>query len=83
MPDNSDEEPSKDTKEGKAHRNWWHKAKNFLIHDAGMYDVGDNANLKLSENKIHAHTVMVVDHLTICASHVDREVNGLYDNYRR
>jgi hypothetical protein len=76
MSDNGGKKSSKD----KAHHNWWHKAKNFLIHDAGMYDVGDNANLKLSENKINARTVMVVDRLTICASHVDREANSVYDN---
>ena len=78
MSDNGDKKPSK---EDKARRNW-HEAKDFVIRDSGMYDVGDNANLKLAENHIHARTVMIVDRvdrLTIRASHVDREANGLYD----
>ena len=45
--------------------------------------MGDNANLKLSENHINARTVMIVDRLTIDASHVDQgEANGLYGTYR-
>ena len=83
MSDNGDKKPSKETREDKARRNWWHGASNFLIHDAGMYDVSDNANLKLSENTIHARTVILVARLTMCTSHVDREANGLYDNYHR
>jgi hypothetical protein len=37
-----------------------------------MYDVGDNANLKLPENNINTGIVMMADRLTICTSHVDR-----------
>ena len=37
-----------------------------------MYDVGDNADLKLSENNINGIIVMMADRLTICTSHVDR-----------
>ena len=78
MSDNGDKKSSKDGKEDKVRRNW-HEAKDFVIRDSGMYDVGDNANFKLSEGHIHARTVMIVDRLTIRASHADREANGPYD----
>ena len=82
MSDSSDRRASEDSRENKTRRNWWYKAKNFAIRNSGMYDVGDNANLKLSENNINAGIVMMADRLTICTSHVDRGgTNGLYDYY--
>jgi hypothetical protein len=79
MQDNSD----KNCREDQTRRSWWNKARRFIINNCGMYDMGDNANLKLSENHINARTVMIVDRLTIDASHVDQgEANGLYGTYR-
>ena len=79
MSDNGDKKPSEDRK---ARRNWWYKAKRFVVRDSGMYDVGDNANLRLSENNINAGIVMMADRLTICTSHVNQgEADGLYDDY--
>ncbi|KAF8731068.1 hypothetical protein AX14_005236, partial [Amanita brunnescens Koide BX004] len=68
MQDNSD----KNCREDQTRRSWWNKARRFIINNCGMYDMGDNANLKLSENHINARTVMIVDRLTIDASHVDQ-----------
>lgn len=85
MSDNGgDKKPSEDCRGFKARRNWWYKAQRFVIRDSGMYDVGENAKLKLSENNINAGIVMMADRLTICTSHVNqRETNGVCDNYRR
>jgi hypothetical protein len=85
MSDNDgDKKQSEDCRESKARRNWWYKAKRFVIRDSGMYDVGDNAKLKLSENNINAGIMMMADRLTIYTSHVNQgETNGLYDNYQR
>jgi hypothetical protein len=82
MPDNDDKKPSDDCREAKA--GWLYQAKGFLMRGCGMYDVGDNANLKLSENNIKADTVVIVDRLIMGRSNIDEgEANGLYDNYHR
>ena len=54
------------------------------MRNCGMYDISNNANLKLLENNINANIVVMADCLTIGTLHVDQgEANGLYANYGR
>ena len=88
MPDKGlDEKQSPVSKEARARRSWWYKASRFMIRDTGMYDMGDNANLNITENlnHINAGVVFIMDRSASSASHIDpspREgENGPPDSY--
>lgn len=53
----------KGSKEARTRRNWWYKAKRFIIRDTGMYDMGDNAQLNINENHINAGVVFITERL--------------------
>jgi hypothetical protein len=59
MPNNDDVKPSTDSNVVQTRRNWLQKAKDFLINNCGMYDMGDNARLNISENHINAGVVVI------------------------
>jgi len=43
--------------------NWWHKAKDFIIRNCWMYDMGDNAKLRISDYRImKANVVFIGNH---------------------
>ena len=47
-----------------------------MIRDTGMYDMGDNANLRVSENHISAGVVFIMDQSASSASHIDPSPKG-------
>ena len=57
------------TKEAQARRNWWYRAKRFVIRDTEMYDMGDNANV----NHITANVVVIAERLAPNAMRVGPE----------
>ena len=59
MPDDSDK--NCDCREVQTRRNWWYNARGFMMCNCGMYDISDNANLKLLENNINANIVVMVE----------------------
>jgi hypothetical protein len=78
MPDKgSNEKQSPVSKEALARRNWY-KPNRVTIRDAVMYDVGDNANLNISESYINTDTVVFMMHHSEApsASHIDPSPTG-------
>ncbi|KAF8688196.1 hypothetical protein AX14_003508 [Amanita brunnescens Koide BX004] len=56
LPDNGEERPSPvSSLEARTRRNWWHKAKDFIINNCPMYDVGDNTKLHISRDNTKLH----------------------------
>ncbi|KAF8338631.1 hypothetical protein F5887DRAFT_1077568 [Amanita rubescens] len=84
MPNNGDANPSTDSIGVQTRRNWWHKAKDFIIRNCWMYDLGDNARLNLSESYIYAGVVVVIqrmERLISSTSHVEQGgTQGLSDD---
>ncbi|KAF8336124.1 hypothetical protein F5887DRAFT_987984 [Amanita rubescens] len=71
MPNNA----STDSIEVRTRRNWWHKAKDFIIRNCWMYDMGDNAKLRISDYRIKANIVFIgnhPDHSIPSTSHADQ-----------
>ena len=82
MPNDGDAESSIDSIEVQTRHNWWHKAKDFIIRCCWMYDIGDNAKLRISDYRIKANVVFIGNHpdrsIPPSRSHVDQgEAQGL------
>ena len=75
MPNNRGVKPSAESSVVQTRRNWLQRAKDFLINNCGMYDMGDNAKLNISENHINAGVVVIAN-----ISRVEKEDSqGLFD----
>lgn len=83
MPDsNGGAKHSADSAEVQTRRNWWQRAKDFILNNCLMFDTGDNAKLNISGNHINAGFVFILGRLI---SHVDQGgAQGLSDdvNYK-
>jgi len=63
MPDNSEDTPPALGLNGEqTRRNWWYRAKEFIISNSGMYDTGDHAMFHISNTRIRARMVVIENH---------------------
>ncbi|KAF8336673.1 hypothetical protein F5887DRAFT_987264 [Amanita rubescens] len=69
---NSGAKHSTDSAEAQTRRNWWHNAKDFIVSNCPMFDMGDNNKLNISENHINAGVVVVLERLISSVSHIDQ-----------
>ena len=83
MPDNGNEKPSLASREARARRNWWSKAKDFIVRDCGMYEMGDNTELHISDYHINANIVLIGNQPTPGPSCIEQgETQGLSDDHQ-
>ena len=76
MPDNSDEKPPPVSRGARTRRNWWDKAKDFIINDSQMVDTGDNTKLHISDSSYHikfANIVLIGNQPTPITSCAEQE----------
>ena len=62
MPDNSEEIPLAGLNGAQTRRNWWYRAKEFIVSNCGMYETGDHANFHISNTRIKAQMVVIENH---------------------
>jgi hypothetical protein len=87
MPNNCEEKPAPaGSREALTRHNWWHKANDFIISNSGMYEMGDNTNLHISEYHVTGDVILVGNQRAPQAGMScikQGEAQGLSDDNRR